>query len=202
MNNDSVRYYNNVQSSYPEDFFDDTHPPIQTPINLLAPIHTEDFHPPVTPDNVGITMNTMDYRNTGDHTSYQGDCSVSGPDNVDTMDGQLNTPCPPACYDQVETHTNSSCPFPISFQTFRGSSVPYPGTTNFQHHGMINNTSISYVLTQMPPQTPPQTSFSSNNSNVMNEPTHPGYAVTKVEYTQLGRISTADIDKILAIIRE
>ncbi|CAG8632530.1 8817_t:CDS:1 [Paraglomus brasilianum] len=212
MNNDSVRCYNNVcQLSYSDDFnFDDTNT-IQMPIDLLVSSHTQDFHPPVIsfplPNNVDITsptMNTVDYGNTGYSTSYQDNPSDSyyytHPSNVDTMDGQLNIPCPPARYDHVEIPANGSWPLPGSFQRLHGSSVQYPDTTTpgltnnyLQHLGTIDNTSIAYMLTQMPP---PQTSLS---SNVMNEPASTEYIVMKVEYT---RISAADIDRILAVSRE
>ena len=205
MNNDSVRYYNNVcQLSYSDDFnFDDTNP-IQMPVST----HTQDSVVSFPlPDNVDITsptVNTVDYGNTGYSTSYQDDPSDSyyytRPSNVDTMDGQLNIPCPPARYDHVEIPANGSWPLPVSFQTLHGPSVQYPNTTTpgltnnyLQHLGTIDNTSIAYMLTQMPP---PQTSLL---SNVMNEPASTEYIVMKVEYT---RISAADIDRILAVSRE
>src|SRR6185369_378977 len=129
-------------------------------------------------DNVDMMSITMNYEDigdyTGDYASYQGNPSVSHfhPGNVDTMNGQLNPPN----HDQTETRANSSCPPPVSFQTF---CDPYSNTTNygptdnnFQRLGMIDNSTISYILT--------------------HDPTSSGYVFMKVEYTQLGRISAAD----------
>ncbi|CAG8616777.1 7905_t:CDS:2, partial [Paraglomus brasilianum] len=153
MNNDYFRHFTNIcQSSYPEAFnFDDANPPIHQS-------HTQDFLPSTSLSPSGnvdvISMNTMDYRNTGDYMGdyalYQGNPSVSHfhPGNTDTMDGQLNTPN----HDQAETHENSSCPLPVPFQTVCGSSDPYSDTMNdgptdnIQHLNMANNSSISYIL--------------------------------------------------------
>ena len=102
MNSDTVSHYNNTcQSSYPEDCnFNDTNPPIQTPINLFVPSHTQGFQPTVPlPDNFDIastTMNIMNYGNTGNSTSYHDNPSDSyyytRAGNVDTMNGLSNIP--------------------------------------------------------------------------------------------------------------
>src|SRR5205823_4358463 len=67
---------------------------------------------------------TMDYESTG----YQSNPSVSyiHPGSLNTMNGRLN----PSNHNQFETHTNSSYPLPVSFQTLCGPSVPYSNTTN------------------------------------------------------------------------
>ncbi|CAG8595549.1 4309_t:CDS:1 [Paraglomus brasilianum] len=189
VNNDYVRPFTNVcQSSDPGDFnFNTANPPIHQ-------YHTQNFPPPVTfslSDNADVmsmnTMNTIDYRNTGDYmsdyASYQGNPSDSyytHSGNIDMMNGQLNIPN----HDQAETHANSSCPLPVPFQTVcdtYSDTMNDGPTDNFQRLGinMTNNSSISYILT--------------------HEPTNSGYVFMKVEYTQLGRISAADIDKILAL---
>ncbi|CAG8655667.1 11318_t:CDS:1, partial [Paraglomus brasilianum] len=186
--NDYIGRYNNIcQSTYPEGFnFDDTNPPSYMPVNLQPP--SQDFLPSATSvflsDNVdAMSVNTMDYGDTG---TYTGDCAsyqanLSEYANVDTMNGQLNTPS----HNQVE---NSSCPLPGSFQTLGGPSVPHSDTTNdgpadnnFQH---LNNTCISYIIVQMP--------------------TSHEYVVMREERTQsvLGRISAAsNISEILALTR-
>ncbi|CAG8489743.1 2413_t:CDS:1 [Paraglomus brasilianum] len=175
VNNDHVRPFTNVcQSSYPDDFnFDDANPPIHQ-------YHTQSYLPSTSlslSDNVdmSITMNTMDCRNTTGN--YTGDASCNPSDSYYThINGRLNSPN----LDQAESHANSSCPLPVPFQTV---CDPYFDTMNdgptgnFQHLG--TNSSISYILT--------------------HEPTNSGYVFMKVEYTQLGRISAADIDKILAL---
>ncbi|CAG8594702.1 5827_t:CDS:1 [Paraglomus occultum] len=183
MNNNPVSYYNDVcQASYPEDYDpDDTHPPVTSfPVNF---------------DKISATPNTIDHGNTGDSTPFQGNpyyCTRL--DNVDTMDGLSNVSCPPACYDQVETNTNSSCPLPESFRGYYPDMTNSGPTNNYlQHPGMIDNTPVAYTSTQMPPQM----SFS---SNVMNAPARTEYFVMKVEYTPLVRIPTPDIDKILATL--
>jgi len=159
------------QSFYPDDFnFDGANPPIH-----------RNFLPSVS-DNDVMFRDTMDYEDTGDYNGdytgdyalYQGNPSVSHshPGNVDTMNGQLNPP----------NHANGSCPLPAPCQPF---CDPYSNTTNYaptdQHLGisMTSNSSISYILTQ--------------------DPTSSGYVFMKVEYTQLGRISAGDIDKILVL---
>ncbi|CAG8669585.1 4378_t:CDS:2, partial [Paraglomus brasilianum] len=129
-------------------------------------------------------MNTMDYESTG----YQSNPSVSciHPGNLDTMNGRLNPPS----HNQVETHTNNSYQLPVSFPTFCGSSVHRYDMTN---NGPTDNhfRSISYILTPIPTQ-------AFNSSNVINEPTSPGYfLVTKVEETP-SVISAADIGEMLA----
>ena len=109
-------------------------------------------------------MNTMDYESA--------------------MNGYLN----PSIHNQVETHTNSSYPLPVSFQTIHGSSVHRsdmtsnrPTDNHFQNFRTTNNRSISYILT--------------------HEPASHGYLVTKVEPTRTVWVSDADIDKMLAVTR-
>ena len=194
-NNGYVRHYNNIyQSSFPEDFnFDNTNPPVHMPINLQAQSYAQNFLPSAS-DNVDTTsMDIMNYGNyTANYAPYQVNSSVSY-FHPDTMDGQLNIPN----HDQAKPHANSSCPLQVPFQTYCGSSSSYPDTsiphsdtTNisqtgnyFQHLGMINNSSTSYIFT--------------------HEPTGSGYVVTKVEYTQsaLGRMSSADFNQMLATTR-
>ncbi|CAG8599834.1 4936_t:CDS:1 [Paraglomus brasilianum] len=190
---------NGYVRSFPEDFsFDNTNAPVHMPINLQAQSHAQNFLPSAS-DNVDMTsMDIMDYGNTGNYTGnyapYEGNPSVfyyTQAGNIDTMNGQLN----PLSHGQVEIHTNSSCPLPVPFHTYCGSSDSYPDTSipysdttnnsltdnNFQHLGMINNSSsTSYIFT--------------------HEPTGSGYVVTKVEYTQsvLGKMSAADFNQMLA----
>ncbi|CAG8673932.1 6134_t:CDS:1, partial [Paraglomus occultum] len=101
--------------------------------------------------------------------------------NVDTMNGQLNTPL----RSQIEPHANPG-PIPASFQTICGSAVPHSDMmtdNNFQRLGMNNNnTYVSYSLIPIP---------TSNEFIVMRE-----------ERTQsvLGRISAASsIGEMLAM---
>ncbi|CAG8616760.1 7904_t:CDS:1 [Paraglomus brasilianum] len=176
VNNDSVGPFTNVcQSSYPEDFnFEDANPPSAS-LSLSDNVDVMSMN--------AITMDCGDY--TGKYASYQGNPSVSY--------FHLNPPS----HDQVEPHANSSCPLQVPFQTYCGSSdsypdtsIPYSDTTNnsqtdnyFQHLGMINNSSTSYIFT--------------------HEPTGSGYVVTKVECTQsvLGEMSAADFNQMLATTR-
>ncbi|CAG8529403.1 4855_t:CDS:1 [Paraglomus brasilianum] len=187
MNNGYAKHYNNTnvcQSSYPENFnFDDRNPPIQTHVNLQAQSHTQDFLPSASftlPYNnmTSITMDSMDHGNVGSY--YY--CTHMG--NMDMMNGHLNPPR----HNQVETNASSSCPLPGSFQPFCSPSVPYSDTMNCgptnnysQHFGMINNSPTSYIFT--------------------HDPTGTGYVVTKVEHTQLGRMSAADFNQMLATTR-
>ena len=88
-------------------------------------------------------------------------------------------------HNQVKNHMNSSHPnpAPVSFSA--------PDVDNdYPSNPALNQSSISYIFTQMPMQT----SLSSTNSN---EFTNPGYAVTKVECTYLGMISAVDIENFL-----
>jgi len=181
INNNYAGSFTNVyQSSHPEDFnFHDDNPPIHQS-------HTRNFLPFAAsfPLSCNTLMNnTMGYENIGDHTGdyapFHGNPSYLHPTNVDTMNGQLNPPN----YDQAETHANGFCPLPAPFQT---SCNPQSDTTNdgptdnnFQRLDMMDNSTISYILT--------------------HDPTSSGYVFMKVEYTQLGRISAADIDKIFAL---
>ncbi|CAG8601921.1 7740_t:CDS:1 [Paraglomus brasilianum] len=193
LTNDYVRPFTNVcQSFYLDDFDFDDVPPIYQ-----------------SSDNVDTTsMNIMNYENVSNYTGNyyyapnQGNppVSYSRPGSVNTMNGQLSTPC-----DQVETHTNNPYPLPgsfqtlfghspyllpVSFQTLCGPSVPHSDTTNnslidnhSQHLGTnTNNTCISYIFKQMP---------------TSNE-----YIVMREERTQsiVGRISAAaSIGEMLAL---
>ncbi|CAG8601939.1 7741_t:CDS:1 [Paraglomus brasilianum] len=201
INNDYVGHYTNVhyQPCYPKDFVDSTNPPTQMPTNLLGQSHTQGFRPFAASfplfHNVDMTsMNSMEYRNTrntenytGNHAQYQDNPSAFYfyPGSVNTQNGQLNT----LRSDQVETHTNSSCPLPISFQTLCGRDVLHSDTTgnHVQHFGMTNNTNntcVSYIFTRIP---------------TSNE-----YVVTREERTQsiVGRISAAaSIGEMLALTR-
>ncbi|CAG8595588.1 4311_t:CDS:1 [Paraglomus brasilianum] len=193
VNNDYVRPFINVcQSFYPGGFDFDDAPPIYQ-----------------SSDNVDTTsMNIINYENTGNYTGNyyyalnQGNPPVSyfRPGSVNTMNGQLNTPC-----DQVETHTNNPYPLPeslqtlgghspyllpVSFQTLCGPSVPHSDTTNnnlIDNHSQnlgTNDTCISYIFKQMP---------TSND-----------YVIVREERTQtvIGRISAAaSIGEMLALTR-
>ncbi|CAG8577955.1 7400_t:CDS:1 [Paraglomus occultum] len=174
---DGLNNVNPYQSSYPEGFnSDNTNPP------LIRQSHTQNFLSSVSDNVDGMFINTINYEDTrdytGDYASFQGNPSVfhfhSG--NIDTMNWQLN----PQNRDQAATHANSSSE---PCQTF---CDPYSDVTNdnsthhhFQRLGIstTNSSSISYFLT--------------------HEPTNSGYIFMKVEYTQLGWISAADINKIL-----
>ncbi|CAG8597445.1 1380_t:CDS:1 [Paraglomus brasilianum] len=103
--------------------------------------------------------------------------------DIHTMNGQSNIPI----QDQVGNYTNSSYQVPVSLLGFSALDVE----NNYPSDPVINHSSISYILTQMPMQT----SLSSNDTNIINEPTNPGYVVMKVECTHLGRILAADIEK-------
>ncbi|CAG8599866.1 4938_t:CDS:2 [Paraglomus brasilianum] len=161
-NNNCVRHYNNVcQSSFSEDF-NNNNPLLYTPVNLQTQSYAQNFFTSdfSLSDNVSITTNTTDYRNTGNYTGDYSSClSEHAYQGVDTTNGQLNLPS--------HTHTNSP------FQAFCGSSDQYyPDTTNndltdnLQDPDMINSSSTgtSYIFTQ--------------------ESTGSGYNITKVEYTQ------------------
>ncbi|CAG8529341.1 4852_t:CDS:1 [Paraglomus brasilianum] len=184
--NNYIGHYNNIcQSTYPEDVNSDD-------ANLPShQSHTQDFLPSVASvslsDNVDVmfnTMNAMDCENTGDYTGNYASYQDYPSDSYYThINGQLNSNP-----DQAETHSNSSCPLPVSFQTLYGSTNIYSDAMNDDGptdncFGMINNSSTSYVFT--------------------HDPTGTGYVVTKVEHTQLvlGRMSAADFNQMLATTR-
>ncbi|CAG8548263.1 3818_t:CDS:1 [Paraglomus occultum] len=177
VDNDYVRPVTNAyQSSYLGNFdFGDANSP------LIHQSHTPNFLLSVSNDVDGMFTNTVNY----DYASYQDNPSVPHfyPDNSTAVNGQLRSPN----FDQAETHADSSCPLPVPCQTFCES---YSDVTNdnptdnyFQRLGAstTSDSSVSYILTQ--------------------EPTNFGYVFMKVEYTQLGRIAAADVDKILALLK-
>ncbi|CAG8575217.1 2025_t:CDS:1 [Paraglomus brasilianum] len=187
-------YYTNVcQAFYPDDNLDNTL--TSYPSQMHAQSH---ILPSATafpfPNNVDMTVtNTMDYRNAAsDYALYQETAnypvSYHCPSDIHTMNGQSNMPS----HDQVGNYTNDSYPAPVSFQTLLGFSA-LDVENNYPSDPVINHSSILYIFTQMPMQT----SLSSNNSNIINESTNSGYVVMKVECTHLGRISAADMEKIL-----
>ena len=116
--------------------------PNQLPISLQSQPHFQDFLPSATSSSHSDNMDYEDTETyTGDYALYQGNLSEDAhQSNVDTPNEQLHTPL----RDQVETHTNSPGPLPVSLQTFYDISNPYSDITNdgptdnhSQHFGMI-----------------------------------------------------------------
>jgi len=176
INNNHVGLYNSLYQ--PENFtFDNVNAPIHMPINSQAQSYAQSFRPYVTtfPFHGNVDVNTINYNNAGNTTSYQNDPPVSyyHPD-VNTMNRQLNT-------SNNKQDINSSCPL--------------CGSSN-GHLSTINSRSATYTF--MPMRTQPSLSF------VMDEPTSTEYMVIREMRIQsvLGRVpAAASIEEMLALTR-
>ena len=189
----SNEFYDVCQPFYLDNSSDDvlTSYPSQNPIDLHAQSHTLPSAAASSLPNM-TAMDAIDYMNAAsDYVSNQETANHSHcPSNIHTINGLLNI----SSHYQVGNSTNNSYPAPVFFQTLPGFSAP-DVDNDYPSNPALNQSSISYIFTQMPMQT----SHLSNNSN---EFANPGYAVTKVECTHLGMISAADVDKILTVSRE
>ncbi|CAG8620049.1 7667_t:CDS:2 [Paraglomus brasilianum] len=159
INNNHVRLYDNVYQ--PEDFnFDNISPPIQmqaqdvrphatsfslddmtymntnSPSQMLqAQPHTQDVRPPATFFPFSGSVVSIDYGNTGSHTTSHQD---------DAMNEQLTS-----SREQVESH--SSCPLCGSsnghFGTISSQSITYTLTPmRTQASLSFNNSSLEYLV--------------------------------------------------------